>query len=136
MRFQNRVSEIIKDNRFKKRNVQMSLAIRKWLPFALCCAPGAIAALLVAGVAFGGAAFGLSLNSPLGIGLLGVAMLACPVSMIWMMRGMTRAPESADAMNCCAPQVDARSAVNSLNDLRAQRTQLEREIAALQRAQN
>ena len=114
----------------------MSLAIRKWFPMALCCAPGAIVALLVAGVAFGGAAFGLSLNSPLGIGLLGVAMLACPVSMIWMMRGMRRTSDAADAMACCAPQGDARSSVNSLDDLRVQRTQLEREIAALQQEAN
>lgn len=114
----------------------MSLAIRKWLPFALCCAPGAVAALFVAAIAFGGAAFGLSLNSPLGIGLLAVAMLACPVSMIWMMRGMTRTSDAPDIMACCAPQGDARRSVISLDDLRAQRTQLEREIAALQRAQN
>lgn len=114
----------------------MRQSIRKWIPFALCCAPGAVAALLVAGIAFGGASFGVSLNSPIGIGLLGAALLACPVSMMLMMRGMTRAPKSADAMTCCAPPAYAGSATNSLQALRAQRGQLEQEIAALQRSQN
>lgn len=114
----------------------MSQSIRKWLPFALCCAPGAIAVLFVAAIAFGGASFGLSLNSPVGIGLLGVAMLACPVSMILMMRGNMRAPASSDGMSCCAPQVETNPSTSSLADLRAKRTRLEREIVALQRAQN
>lgn len=112
----------------------MNQYLRRWIPFALCCAPGFVAALLVAGIAFGGAAFGLSLNSPLGIGLLGVAMLACPVSMIWMMRGITRAPKLAETMPCCAPQGDAAASANTLTELRALRVHLEREIAALQRA--
>lgn len=107
-----------------------------WLHLAMCCAPGIVAAMLVGAIAFGGAAFGLSLNSPLGIGLLGVAMLACPVSMILMMRGMTRSPESTMTMACCAAQEDAESSTHSLPALRAQRAQLERDIAALQRAQN
>lgn len=114
----------------------MSQSIRKWIPFALCCAPGAVAALLVAGIAFGGASFGVSLNSPIGIGLLGVAMLACPAGMILMIPRVTRASASADALTCCEPQPDARSVIRSLDGLRAQRAVLEQEIAALQRSQN
>lgn len=114
----------------------MSQAIRQWLPFALCCMPGAVAALVVAGIAFGGATFGITLNSTLGTGLLGVAMLACPVSMVLMMRHMKGAPAVSDAMRCCAPQAAAPLSTNSLPDLRAQRAQLEQELAALQRSQN
>lgn len=60
----------------------MSTKLRKWLPIALCCLPGiAVAAVVVLGLAFSSTAFGTSLDEPLGLALIALAVLACPLSM-------------------------------------------------------
>ena len=120
----------------------MPALLRKWLPIALCCLPGiAIAGLVGIGLAAGGTALGGSLGGPLGLAVIGVAVLACPASMGLMMmrqRGSReksgRAAGTSLAMaDCCLPaqsQADAEAA--SLTILRARRETLERELAELQ----
>ena len=115
----------------------MNTKLRKWMPIALCCLPGvAIAAILGIGIAVGGAAVGSSLGGPLGIGLIVLAALACPLSMYLMMtrqRGSSQnvTPNSSQMMaDCCAPGEEASS--DYLESLRAQRESLERELAAMQ----
>jgi hypothetical protein len=120
----------------------MSEQIKRWLPIALCCVPGiAIAAIVGIGIVFGGAAFGASFGGPLGIGVIVLAALACPLSMgLMMMRGMKQnsATGSAQMMaDCCAPNqasvsVDTSLSADSLSALRSRREALEREIAELQ----
>src|SRR5258708_29190817 len=90
----------------------MSASLRKWLPIALCCLPGiAIAGLVGIGLAGGGTALGVGFGGPLGLAVIGVAVLACPVSMGRMMlrqRGSgeksARAAGTSLAMaDCCLP---------------------------------
>ena len=123
----------------------MKSILRKWLPVALCCVPGvAVAGVVGIGLAAGGAALGSSFGGPLGLALIGLAVLACPVSMGLMMlrqRGSSEVssrigvptPEMAD---CCLPgQVmpvsEAGASGEWLAALRAQREALERELAEL-----
>ena len=115
----------------------MNTKLQKWMPIALCCLPGvAIAAILGISIAIGGAAVGSSLGGPLGIGLIVLAALACPLSMYWMMtrrRGSSQkvtsngSPTMAD---CSAPGEEASS--DRLESLRTQRESLERELAAME----
>ena len=116
----------------------------RWLPIALCCLPGvAVAALVGIGFAVGGAAFGASFGGPLGLGLIALAVLACPLSMVWMMgRGSQRKPATGSASvmaDCCAPGEQApatdSAGSNRLAILRSRREALERELAELQREQ-
>ena len=115
----------------------MNTKLRKWIPLALCCLPGdAIAAIIGITIAVGGAAVGASLGGPLGIGLIVLAALACPLSMYLMMtrqRGSSRnaTPNSSQLMaDCCAPGEETSS--DHLESLRAQRESLEHELAAMQ----
>ena len=115
----------------------MNTKLRKWIPIALCCLPGvAIAAIIGVGIAVGGAAVGVSLGGPLGIGLIVLAVLACPLSMYLMMtrqRGSSLHPApngSQLVADCCAPGKEA--SVDNLTALRAQRESLEHELASLQ----
>lgn len=115
----------------------MNTKLRKWMPIALCCLPGvAIAAIIRVGIAVGGAAVGASLGGPLGIGLIVLAALACPLSMYWMMtrrRGLSQKAASNNSQmmtNCCASSEQASS--NRLESLRVQRESLERELAEMQ----
>lgn len=87
----------------------MNTKIRKWLPIALCCLPGvAVAAILGVSIALGGATLSASLGGPLGIGLIVLAALTCPLSMYLMMsrqRGSSQqAASNASQMmaDCCA----------------------------------
>jgi hypothetical protein len=115
----------------------MNTKLRKWIPIALCCLPGvAVAAIIGIVIALGGSVVGASLGGPLGIGLIVLAALACPLSMYLM---MTRQRESSQQgtlsdsqmmVDCCAPGEEATS--DRLESLRAQRESLERELAALQ----
>ena len=79
---------------------------------------------------------GVSLGGPLGIGLIVLAALACPLSMYLMMtrQGGSRqkaALNSSQLMaDCCAPGEEASS--DRLESLRMQRESLERELAAMQ----
>jgi len=110
----------------------MDSKMKQWLPIALCCLPGIVAAAIVGvGVASGRAILG----GPLGLGLIALAMLACPLSMGLMMRGarrdMTNRHDSAMA-DCCAPgEQSTAGESDQLAGLRAQREALEREIAEL-----
>lgn len=118
----------------------MNAKIRKWMPIALCCLQGvAIAAIIGMGIALGGSAIGASLGGPLGIGLIVLAALACPLSMYLMMtrqRGSSQqaAPSGSQLMaECCTPGEETSS--DHLESLRAQRESLEREVAAMQSSQ-
>lgn len=111
--------------------------LRKWLPIALCCLPGvAVAAIVVIGMAFGGAVLSTTLSGPLGVGLLVLAVAACPMSMglmMWRQRRSSQGTEmghSSMGMECCAPGKGA--SPDRLAALRAQREALERELAELQ----
>lgn len=115
----------------------MNTKLRKWMPIALCCLPGvAIAAAIGIGIAVGGAAVGMSLGGPLGIGLIVLAALACPVSMYLMMTrrrgpGQESMTENSSAMmECCLPGEE--TATDQLVSLRSKREALEREVAELQ----
>ena len=115
----------------------MNTKVRKWIPIALCCLPGvAIAAIIGIGIALGGAAVGASMGGPLGIGLIVLAALACPLSMYLMMtrqRGSSQKVTSNGSQmiaDCCAPGEETSS--DHLESLRAQRESLERELAAMQ----
>lgn len=120
----------------------MRINWRNWLPIALCCVPGiAIAAIVGIGIVVGGAAFGVSFGGPLGLALIAVAVLACPVSMALMMRrSMSQTDASGNSQrmaDCCAPSktpasADVVPAADSLAALRARRKALEREVVELQ----
>ena len=114
----------------------MKTNFRKWIPIALCCLPGvAVAAIVGVGLAAGGAALGTSLGGPLGIGLIVLAALACPLSMGLLMtrgRGSSQKTTSNSSQlmgDCCAPGEETSS--DHLESLRAQRESLERELAAM-----
>ena len=117
--------------------------IAKWLPVALCCLPGVAAAAIVGvGIAVGGSAFGASFGGPLGLGLVALALLACPLSMglMVMRRGSNRNSASGRSQmmaDCCLPgeantSPEAGSSAERLASLRAQREALERELAEMQ----
>ena len=115
----------------------MNTKLQKWMPIALCCLPGvAIAIIAGVGIALGGAAVGTSLGGPLGIGLIVLAALACPLSMYLMMtrhRGSSQKVTSNGSQlmaDCCAPGEEASS--DRLESLRAQRKSLESELAKMQ----
>ena len=115
----------------------MNTKVRKWMPIALCCLPRVIIAAIVGiGIAVGGATVGTSLGGPLGIGLIVLAAVACPLSMSWMMTRQRRsnqqaAPNGSQLMaDCCALGEETYS--DRLESLRAQRESLERELAAMQ----
>jgi len=116
--------------------------IRRWLPIALCCLPGVVVAGIVGlSMAAGGVGIGASLG-PLGLGLIAVAALACPLSMGLI---MMRRPRQHDApgnstmsTDCCAPSEPSMSeeteaAARRLAALRERRELLEREVAQLQK---
>ena len=115
----------------------MNTKLQKWMPIALCCLPGVlIAAIIVIGIAVGGAAVGASLSGPLGIGLIVLATLACPLSMYLMMTRQGGSSQKATlngsqlTADCCVPGEEASS--DRLESLRAHRKLLERELAAMQ----
>src|SRR5712692_79329 len=117
----------------------MSARLKKWLPIGLCCLPGiAIAAFVGASVLLGGATFGVGLGGPLGVGIIALALLACPLSMgVMTWRNNRNMPEGVTAnMACCAPgeqtastpaQPQATSSPERLAQLVARREVLERE---------
>lgn len=114
----------------------MKTLLKRWWPIALCCLPGvAVAALVGISLAVGGAAFGSVLGGPLGLGLIVLATLACPVSMgLMMMRQRSTIQKSASnsismMAGCCLPDEAAPS--DRLAAMRAQRQALEHELAEL-----
>lgn len=114
----------------------MSAQLKKWIPIALCCVPGiAIAAIVGIGIAFGGTVLGASFGGPLGLGVIVLASLACPISMMLMMRrGMSQNASGHLSImaDCCAPGEQASSESERLTALRAQREALESELAKMQ----
>lgn len=117
----------------------MNAKLPKWMPIALCCLPGVVVAAVVGiGIAVGGGAFGTALGGPLGLSLLALAILACPVSMSLMMlrqrgSGQTSAlGSSATMMDCCLSGPGEEAPTERLTALRARREALERELAELQ----
>ena len=114
----------------------MSTRLREWLPMVLCSAPGVVVAgIALIGIAFWGTAFA---NSPLGLGLITLAVLACPLNMVLtMMINRRAASGSSSAMaSCCMPGqtvicAPASSAADRLRELRVRRTALEREVVEL-----
>jgi len=116
----------------------MNAKTKRWLPIALCCLPGvAIAVIAGLGLAVGGTAFGVSFSGPLGLGLIALAMLACPVSMALMMRRGSKQTTVSDhphvMADCCVPEEQtATMESDRLATLRARREALEREVAELQ----
>ena len=115
----------------------MNAKLRKWMPIALCCLPGvAIAVITGIGIAAGGAAVGAFLGGPMGISLIVLAALACPLGMYLMMTRQhgsrqKSTPNGSQLMaDCCAPGEETSS--DRLESLRAQRESLERELASMQ----
>ncbi len=119
----------------------MNAKLRNWLPIGLCCLPGVTAIAIVGiGLVVGKAAFGTLFAGPLGLGLIALALLACPLSMgLMMWRSRNAAPGSSSSMaSCCAPDAaiaafEAELPADRLAALRERREALEREVAELQR---
>ena len=121
----------------------MTTRSRKWLPIALCCLPGVtVAAIVGISLIVGGAAVGALWGGPLGLGLISLAMLACPVSMgllIWHQRQSS--PDSArknvtPIVNCCLPgetlaAFESDNPSQRLTELRARRVALEHELTKM-----
>ncbi len=127
----------------------MNYPVKQWLPIILCCLPGLG---LIAIVGFSSAALGAAVNGPLGVGLLTLALLACPLSMVWMTwRGRLHQRTAGDSivhdatgtaahapmMACCLPSQTTAVALSEapgdrLAALRERRIALEREVVDLQ----
>ncbi len=118
----------------------MNARLRKWLPIGLCCLPGVAAVAIVGfGLIVGEATFGASPSGPLGLGLVALALLVCPMGMgLMMWRSQKVASGSSSGLpSCCAPDealaaFEAASA-DRLAALRDRREALERELVELQR---
>jgi len=117
----------------------MNAKLRRWLPIALCCLPGGVVVAIVGfGLITGKAAFGASLGGSLGLGLVVLAMLACPLGMgLMMWRRMKAASGGSLSMaSCCMPDevasTPAAPSAEWLATLRDRREALERELAELQ----
>ena len=121
----------------------MSSKSRQWLPIALCCLPAvALAAILGMSLIVGGAAVGAFWSGPLGLGLISVAMLACPVSMVLTMwhphqsRPDATAKNLTSMVNCCLPgetlaAIESDNPTQRLTELRARRVALEHELTKM-----
>ncbi len=121
----------------------MKTRVRSWLPMLLCLLP-VIAVGALVGLSFltGVAAFQAAVCGPVGLALVALAILACPVGMglmLWHRHASTPGSSSGSAptMACCLPGEEIPpSALSSDNDqlaaLRARREALEHELADLQ----
>jgi ABC-type transport system involved in multi-copper enzyme maturation permease subunit len=118
----------------------MSTGLRKWLPMVLCSAPGlVVAGAALVGIAIWGTAF---VSSPLGLGLITLAVLACPLNMVLTMiinRRQAASGASSTVTSCCMPGQNMESTptdspADRLATLRDRRVALERELAELQRS--
>lgn len=111
--------------------------VKRWLSVGLCCLPGmALVAVLGIGAIAGGATFDSTLQGPIGLGLIGLAVLACPLSMGLMMlrnRDMAHSGEPANIADCCLPGDQAlRNETDRVAELRTRREALEQQVAELQ----
>ena len=107
---------------------------RSWLPIALCCVPGvALVGLLAGGLILGGTAAGI-LNSPWALGILAVAVLACPLAMGWAVLHRARSVSVSGAartvLDCCPP--DSLAAPSDTDLLESRLTELRERRRALQ----
>jgi len=115
----------------------MNTKLQKWMPIAICCLPGvAIAAMIGMGIAVGGAAVGAFLGGSLGIGLIVLTTLACPLSMYLMMTQQRGSSQKAIS-NTSHPMAECRArgvedAGDPLVTLRTRREVLERELTKMQ----
>lgn len=115
----------------------MNNRLRQWLPILICCLP---TVALIALMGLGGAVYSAMLSSPLGLGLIVLAALACPLSMVIHMhrpqRGSTSSHSHIMADCCMTSQSTAYSGIDSPSErlaaLRQRREALEHELAALQ----
>jgi hypothetical protein len=116
----------------------MHTQVRRWLPMMLCSASGlVVAGAALIGIAIWGVAF---VNSPLGLGLITLAVLACPLNMVLTMlrnRRQAASGSSSRMSSCCMPgqsevSTPTDSPVERLAALRGRRVALERELAELQ----
>lgn len=118
----------------------MNAKLKKWLPHTLCCLPGVVAVAIVGfGLIAGETVFGVSLGGPLGLGLVALALLACPLSMgLMMWRSQRAAPGSSSSLHsCCAPDetlaaFEAALPAERLAALRERREALELQLARLE----
>lgn len=121
----------------------MKTRVRNWLPMLLCLLPAiAVGALVGLSLFAGDAAFRTAVGGPVGLTLVALTILVCPVGMglmLWRRHASTRGPLSgiAPTMACCLPGEETPpSATWSGNDrlttLQAQRRTLEQELADLQ----
>lgn len=116
------------------------IRLKKWLPIALCCVPAvAIAAAVGIGIAVGGVTLGASYGGPLGLTLITLALLVCPLHMGWMMWRMRRQPaatgRASGAVACCPPATQrtavAADTLERVEVLHRRREALEQEVMVL-----
>jgi hypothetical protein len=112
--------------------------LRKWIPIALCCLPGVAGAVMLGvGVATGSTALWFLNGGPLGLAVMALALVACPVSMGYMMLRRRGSSHRQTRMEeCCVPgpvepAAEPGAPANGLEALRARREALERELAEL-----
>lgn len=114
----------------------MNTQSRKWFPIALCCLPRLTLAVIVGiGAMTGSAVIGNLFGGPAGIGLITLALLACPVGMgLMARRQVTQQTTSAEVKpGCCVPEQGTAATARDLSSerlaaLRKRRETLEREI--------
>jgi len=125
----------------KEIKFMLKTRFKAWLPMVLCCVPAVVIAVIVGlGVAVGGVTLGTAASSSWRLGLIMLALLACPLHMGWMMWRMQRqngasGQLSIGAAACCPPakQIAAAEtdALERVEVLRRRREALEQEVALL-----
>jgi len=115
----------------------MRSRIRRWIPLALCCAPGVVGATIVAfGIAAGEASFG----APVSLGLIAAALIASLAAIARVSGRRLDPTQSKDkgrpVSDCCLPAEamapEFTSAAERLAELQELRRRLEREVDSLQ----
>ena len=120
---------------------ELSGSFKAWLPIALCCVPAvAIATVVRIGIAVGGVTFGAAFGGTWSLGLVALALLACPLHMGWLMWRMQRQNGASGQLSigaaACGPpakQIAAAEtdALERVEMLRRRREALEQEVALL-----
>src|SRR5712691_244900 len=101
--------------------------VKRWLPLAVCCLPGIVAAAVITF----GAVVGISLDGPLS-GLLVLAILACPLTTFLVLARRLyngdQSTASPSAAGCCVTPSDFVIIQERLAVLRAEREALESKV--------